>query len=401
MKKRYLLLLFIVAGFSAFAQNLVNDAGTVNIAAGATLAVNGNITNSLGGVVNNAGVLEIKGNYIATQNSTQTGNGIYRFNGTAPQFITIDSPVITSVEIDNPAGLSLGSNIEVLNKLIFINGNVYANSNELTMATVNNSVVGASSNRFFVTGDAGVFKYENVGNTDTAFYPIGYTDTTYNPLTLVNNGIEDNFSVRVFNDVLEDGITGPSLNPLNLALVPRTWVVTEDVQGGTEPVYTFQWEDVQYQNVASTYYSATEGGWRTWLNSVAGYAVSGSNPYTTSVPYASPFWPQTSNVSPLVVGNIGPFFFPESVNENIAGNLISFPNPVLPGKTMQIGAKQLANKAVTIMLYNSIGGLVAQNNQIATANGIVEYVVPQLAKGIYLLAANSGNTSYTTRLVVE
>lgn len=401
MKNLYLSSFFIIAGFSAFAQNLVNEAGIINIATGATLTVNGNVTNSLGSQVNNSGTLALTGNYIATQNSSQTGSGTYRFNGTTAQFITIDSPVITSIEIDNPAGLSLGSNVSGLNKLNFVNGHLFANNNLLAMAAINNAVTGADSNRFFVTGDAGLFKYDNVGGTDTAFYPVGYAQNTYNPITLVNAGTEDNFSVRVFNDVLEDGITGPSLNPLSLALVPRTWVVTEDVQGGTQPAYTFGWDDVQYQNVASTYYSAAEGGWKPWLNSIGGYPVAGNNPYTATVPYESPYWPSNSNVSPVVVGSVGPFFFPESVGENVVGNLNVYPNPVVPGATMQVGGKELANKTVSLLLYNSMGSLVRQNTLKATAQGAVEYTLPQLAKGIYLLVANAGNANYTTRLVVE
>ena len=137
MKKLYILPALCFLGFSSYAQNLINDGGTINIATGATITLTSNFDNLNAGAVNNQGMLELAGNFTAADASNQTGSGTYRFNGTNnPQTLTIGTGEISSIELDTPLGLELQSDVNGVNSLNFISGHIISGPNTLTMNTV-------------------------------------------------------------------------------------------------------------------------------------------------------------------------------------------------------------------------------------------------------------------------
>jgi len=69
------------------------------------------------------------------------------------------------------------------------------------------------------------------------FFPIG--NSSYNPATLNNSGIPDNFQARVFDQVFQEGTTG-ALETENV--VGRTWMLSEEATGGSDLTTTLQWE---------------------------------------------------------------------------------------------------------------------------------------------------------------
>lgn len=402
MKKLYVALALSFAGFTAYSQNLVNDGGTINIAAGATVALTSNFDNLNAGTVNNQGAMEVKGNFTAADVSTQTGAGVYRFNGTNnPQILIIGTGEISNIELDNPAGLELQSDVSGVNSINFINGHLISGPNTLTLNTVNNAITGASDNRFVVCGDNGLLKYNGVGTGDTAFFPIGYSIGNYNPAWLTNSGTEDNFSAQVFNDVLEDGLTGNSISFDN-RLVNRTWNIQEDVAGGTMPSLRLQWdashERSNFENQVISAISYFKGNnWESWPTEES--LPQGTDPYTITRTFSSA--PQ--NLGAFIVASMGSVtVFPSSVGENPPGTeLECSPNPVAGGSLIQLTAKALANKAVNIRLYDTTGRCVANDNKMANPKGQMQFTIPQITKGMYLLNLTTGNGSYNSKVIVQ
>lgn len=405
MKKLYIfsaLTLFFTTATQA--QNLVNDSGIINIAAGDTLSLAGNFTNANNAQVNNSGVFALAGNFTSTGTSQQGGSGTYRFGGQSMQSLQVDNNLLASaIEVDNTTGITLATDIVGVQSLQFTNGHIFSGAHILSLDNVNGAVTGADSTRFFVCGDFGEFKYKDVGNGDTAFYPVGYLIDTYNPLTVVNNGTADNLSVRVFNDVLDGGTQGNTINPASQQLVPRTWVVKEDVQGGTQPVYTFQWSSPVYTTATSTYWDNSSGGvygWHPYLNQNVS-PVSQTAPYTTTIQYQQPYWPDNSNEQAIVVGFPGLFFYPESVNENPVGNILVFPNPQAGAEPLNLVVKPMASQTVTVNLIDATGRIVFGNNQMADGTGTIRLNTPLLPQGIYMLTLQSRDGFYATKLQVK
>lgn len=401
MKKLYILPALCFLGFSAYAQNLINDGGTINIAAGATISLTSNFNNLNAGAVNNQGMLELAGNFTAADVSNQTGSGTYRFNGTNnPQTLTIGTGEISSIELDNPLGLELQSDVNGVNSLNFINGHIISGPNTLTMNTVNNAVLGASNNRFLVCGDNGLLKYNNVGTGDTAFFPIGYSIGNYNPAWLLNSGTEDNFSAQVFNNVLQNGLSGAPL--VDDYLVNRTWDIQEDVDGGSIPAITLQWNQSHQRanftgaSAGIVNYSDINSSWNLLQNLGN---VTGNEPFTISRSYSQP----QLNLGAFIIGQIGsPTVTPESVGETLTdANMSCSPNPAAGGNMIQVTAKALANKAVSINLYDLAGRVVASDTKTASPKGSMPFAIPHLTPGMYLLNLSADEGRYSSKIIVE
>lgn len=406
MKKLYTVFTLIAfTGLQAMAQNLVNDGGIININPAATITVAGNFTNNNASAVNNSGVMEVAGNFTSQNSSTQSGAGTFRFNGPSMQTVQVDNNIIASaIEIDNPVGISMVTNIEGVTALHFVNGYIFSGANTLGLDNINGAVTGADATRFFICGDFGRIKYNNVGNGDTAFYPVGYAIDTYNPAWLTNSGVSDNFSVKVFNDVLDGGLTGNSI-PVNFDshLVNRTWDIEEDVAGGTVPGVKLQWEASHQRanfsggnNIGMSYFNNSNNYWNIYPQ--LGNET-GTDPYTYEYNYTGN---PPANMGAFIIGDgISMTIFPESVEENTAGVVTVFPNPSLAGSPLLINSKALAGQEVGLNLYDNIGRVVYSLAQIADNTGTLQVSRPTIPAGIYMLTLAAGNKLFTTRLVVE
>ena len=118
--------------------------------------------------------------------------------------------------------------------------------------TVSSDVVGFDANNHFKTNGTGKLQLPAIANNASLVYPIG--NATYNPVTVTNNtGSSDNFSARVIDAVLEDGLTGAAI------LTPHaqvTWDITKgngNANSGNGVDFTFQWNSNQELDVMPVY----------------------------------------------------------------------------------------------------------------------------------------------------
>jgi len=397
MKKLFTIVVLSIAAL-ANAQNLVNDAGNITIAPGATIVVPGSFSNTNTGSVNNGGVMAVAGNFTAIANSIQFGNGTYRFNGTSPQTLSLNTNQITSVEVDNDSNLYLNSNVDGVNKLNFVNGKIISNGNNFTMYVAGNAVTGADSTQYFVCNNGGRFEYFALNAVDTAFYPIGHSENSYNPMWLKNSGSLDNFSVRVFDDVLVQGTSGIS-NTADQHLVNRTWDVQESNAGGTIPYIKLQWNAAHQRplfntqgNVGISYYIPNTATW----SAISGVLATGNNPYTVAQGFSPN--PQTFTTAYIVADENSAV----TVNETVFSNLAIYPNPATAGNAIQVNALAIANKEVTLALYNGAGQMVFSEKKNVPANGFINTNLPNISSGLYLLTVSDGaNALHKGKLVVR
>jgi len=117
--------------------------------------------------------------------------------------------------------------------LLLIDGLVRLGAYDLTIAP-GGQASGGSPASYVQTDGSGVLR-QTVGAT-TRLFPVG--NSAFNLLTLTNTGAPDVFGVRVFDQVLSQGLTGP---PLTGPVVGRTWVVEESVPGGSVATLSAQW----------------------------------------------------------------------------------------------------------------------------------------------------------------
>ncbi len=212
------LLLFSMACLVTVAgkTQLVIDNATFFIGSGATVTVQGNVTSNV----------DIQ------------GTGLLQLKGSTLQNVDMGGFTIPNLELDNAAHATLlNTNLRIGSSLTLTNGRLRLGNQNLSIASGITSVTGVSSSRFIETNGTGVLTKEGL-NTTAFVYPVGFSGTEFNPLTIANTGTADNISVRCLQNVLDNGLTG---SPVAADFANNSWVVTEAVAGGSNLALTGEW----------------------------------------------------------------------------------------------------------------------------------------------------------------
>lgn len=150
--------------------------------------------------------------------------------------INLSGASFSSITINNPNGVWLTSDLNVLDAVNFQRGHVYLNKYVAALgdSTAFGGVNGFSQDRYFVTGTGvtgGSLKISSLGSCCIVTYPIGVTNRQYTPLQMRNTGEKNDFYVRAFSNVYSNATTGNILADTTLKV---TWTVAARKSGNTE-----------------------------------------------------------------------------------------------------------------------------------------------------------------------
>jgi len=239
MIKQYItigLLVFIPS--LLMAQGIVNKGATIKVLSGTDVkSNNGGIINKNTGAINNNGNLYLDTDFDQTTGATYAGGATswLWFEGTSNQNTSSDATlVLNRLRADNGNRLILGTNTTISESLDFQNNTkIELGTNNLVLSS-GASITNYDANNYVVTNSTGILQQE-VGASGVVF-PIGMS--SYNPATLNNTGVADNFQVRIFEQVFDEGTTG---TVHTTDAVDRTWMIEEEVGGGSDVSLTLQW----------------------------------------------------------------------------------------------------------------------------------------------------------------
>jgi hypothetical protein len=240
--------------------------GTFNVASGATM--------SSTVAVNYAGPAILN-------NGTITGP-LLRYQGTSAQQLN-GTGTVTSLAINNAAGVDLGGEQTVTSTLTMTNGQLRLGDNDLFVENnAAGAVAGGNASSWVVNNGTGSLHRQVNGNN--YLFPVG--TSSYTPLTMsLTNGPQDRFSVRV-----QDGVSTEYSAPgvaagtsISSDIVDRTWVVSEEVPGGNTASITLQWNAADERsgfartNCTVAHYSDPD-----WVPGAFGAAI-GNGPFTRTI----------------------------------------------------------------------------------------------------------------------
>src|SRR5258706_10483912 len=257
------LLTAMLVGVIANAQ-LVNNGSTITVQSGATIKCTGAIINNSGGTISNAGIVSSDGDLRNESGSTLSGTGVYEVttkfinNGVALSGINLklignvntDSIKSGAGSIYTNVNLAKGSGFTAtLSDAMTVNGTFgFDNDNNKLIVEDENLTMGSSAtfqnpdnNQFVITNNTGTVTKQSLGpatSPATFVYPVGFSATEFNPLSVSNGGTADNISVRCLQNVLANGLTG---SVVTTDFVNNSWVLTEATPGGSNLTLTGQW----------------------------------------------------------------------------------------------------------------------------------------------------------------
>jgi hypothetical protein len=281
MKKAIFTILIAVSFLAGNAQ-LYNSGGNITVASGATLVVQGDYTSTGSGNIDIDGIVDLKGNFINNNTSggiDQSSTGTLNFSGTSAQQISGSRETLFfgTLNINNSAGVSLttlstGATQSIQGLLNFTAGKLILNDFNLIISQTDPT--GFDADEYIVTNGAGMVS--RIVEGSDVIYPVG--NSTFNPVTLSNNGLIDIYSVKV-NDGTPAGWTGGDNHVVN-----RYWQVAETLEGGSDLAVTPQWNSSEEQagfdrTDAAVGLTRDDGATFAWA---ASGASAGTDPYTRS-----------------------------------------------------------------------------------------------------------------------
>jgi hypothetical protein len=198
-----------------------------------------------------------------------------------------DSQTVTGTSLVSAKSLSLvagtraylGTSVNVIDSLNLTSRRIFINNNNLTLNN-NATIYGANSTAYVVTDSAGSLVINNVGTggkTGTILFPVG-TSTSYNPISITNDSIADNYWVSVKTGIDAAGAS------LTTNAVNRKWSIKEAVSGGSKLTVNLQWnsaDELPSFARALSYVSMVDSTGR-WIPSSALAAV-GAGPFTQTL----------------------------------------------------------------------------------------------------------------------
>lgn len=184
----------------------------------------------------------------AVKNSKYAGNVIFQqpnpvYGNLGQQLVesgftdnNLKGPSFSNITINNPEGIWLTSDINVLDAVTFQQGHVYLNKYIAALgdSTDFGGVNGFSDKRYFVTGTGitgGSLKISSLASCCIVTYPIGVSNTQYTPLQMRNTGAKNDFYVRAFTNVYRNATNGAVITDTTLKV---TWTIASAKPGTSD-----------------------------------------------------------------------------------------------------------------------------------------------------------------------
>ncbi len=172
-----------------------------------------------------------------------TGN-IQTIGGTSQtQFYNLE------ISNNNSNNVVLNQSVSVANNFKFDGNRKFELGNNSLTFLGNSNISGANNSRYFVTNGNGTVN--RVVSNGNVIFPVGIS--LYNPCTLSNSGTSDVFSVRVIDNVTQDGSGIGSTTPAKC--VKRTWMISEATTGGSNVTMKLQWNGNNSEHINGFVYN--------------------------------------------------------------------------------------------------------------------------------------------------
>jgi hypothetical protein len=245
-----------------------------------------------------SGSLTVSENWV-NNGSFVPGSGTVTFAGTGTHTISGSAAAhnFNSLTMNKTGEVQLTVPIAMTGMLTLTNGRLNIGNFNLDLPT--NTINGGNANSYVRTSGTGVLM-RNVGASMVNF-PVG--SIAYNPASLSNSGTLDKFNVRVIDNVTDDGTAVGTTT--SMAVVNRTWMINEQVAGGSNVTLRLQWNGMpeeinNFAEISSfvAHFIAGEGLW----DNIGGTVQSAGVIQTSGITSFSPFTVSSDNAfAPLPV----------------------------------------------------------------------------------------------------
>jgi hypothetical protein len=416
------LVMLLLISFESRAQFVIKGA-QVTIKTGATLYTSWGLQNSTAGIVTNSGSI-VSDTFITNNSGCKfSGNGTYKlqgnwknagtctpgtskliFFGKGNSNITSGGAGVYDLQVDKNSNgiLSLLDALRVLHNVQFLATKnwVQLNKNILTLDS-NCTLSGYNDKKYFITNDSGFLKKVNVGNSKFTF-PVGFSKSTYNPLSITEAGSADNYSVRSLQHALLNGGSG---NAITNGGIDVSWVVREAVAGGVNATIETQWYPANGDELPgfdSTKCMVVRYKGTSWdYNIASAGSASGTTAKTrtrTGVT-ALGFFTVLSTANPTFQNAIAAITTENVARRDIDNAAITV-YPTVVQNSLNISVKNNENiQTMNLTVVDEAGRTIFQKHKINFQSQ--QLSLRDVPSGLYMILIEYGGHSYNQKIIVH
>jgi hypothetical protein len=202
-----------------------------------TIETNARLTIS-GGTAQMSGPFSIQGTVAYTGTSDQqvlpAAHGSLEINGSGKKYLQTSTDVFQNLVLGGTAKLVTSDYILTMR----------AGSNPISGSNLSDNstswIITGNGNTGAANTGTGGLQYEEIKSQDgNVIFPVGPSDSGYNPLFLSNTGVRDRFLVAVNDQPIPGSYAGLTIN--------RTWKVSEGTPGGSSVTLDMKWNKPEEQ----------------------------------------------------------------------------------------------------------------------------------------------------------
>ncbi len=195
--------------------------------------------------------LELHGT-LETANLRIHPNSSIIFNSEAPQ--TIPAGNYGSLLLQGGGSRKLAGSVTISNHLDLKQGKLQLGDNNLLIEE-SGSILNYNAGSYIITNGTGLLTYAGMAAGLMKVFPVG-TSSGYAPVSLRNDGVVDNFSIRVEESAASTGDTTD-----HEITIRKIWQIEEETKGGSDVTMILQWatdDEPETFNRAQSYVSHYE-----------------------------------------------------------------------------------------------------------------------------------------------
>ncbi|NJO25516.1 MAG: T9SS type A sorting domain-containing protein [Bacteroidia bacterium] len=281
-----------IANDTAYGNLVISAAG--NKTAAGPLYILNDYTQTAGNFIGGNYIHAIEGDWTMTGGTFNNSGSTVLFNGINNQSVS-SIGAFNNLTINKASGLlNLASDITSGNITDMLLGKINLGAYNYTVGAAG-SITNYNSSKYFIATGNGTL-IQQVINGGNRLFPVGFTND-YLPatVTLTAGSSTDNFNVRLLTSVYYDGVSG---NLFTDEVVNATWMMDEEVPGGSDATIAVQWpaslELASFDRTACRLGHYLGGQWELGTSDLA---ASGTDPYNISRSGITSF-------SPFAVGSV-------------------------------------------------------------------------------------------------
>ena len=374
------------------------------IANNGTIISDSFITNNSACLISGGGTYKVQGNWKNSGTFSADTSKIIFF-GKGNSDITSGGAEVYDLQVNKNANgiLNLKGVLKVLDKVEFSAPKNWIQLNKYVLTLdANCTITGFNDKKFFITNDSGFLKKLYVAPSKFIF-PVGFSKSSYNPLSIAEAANVDDYSVRCLQHAQLNGGSGASITQGGIDV---SWLVKEAEPGGADATIEANWYPskgdelpgfdsskcmlVRYKSTGWDFSAAQAGpAYGTTVKTKRRSGITAFGYFTV-----------LSTATPTLQGSITTANSENRMQQVTTGvRILVYPTIVQRSVNISVSKAAEDTETMNVTIMNAAGKTVLRKEKMNFQSQ--QLSLPHLPSGAYIMLIQYGGNSHNQKIIVS